>query len=1056
MRNPFTFIFTGLLILCFQLNAQNTGIINRIATAPAGRLVLDPNGDGYTSASPAGFGASDVTNSEIIFSSVPSFSIEPFGDLRRGADHRYSDFVPDNNGNGVYMTYQGSNLLFRFRVGSVIPGSKGYSILIDTDNKFGATGPNADPNYIAATTGTNGNPGFEIEVVLETNSRIAVYNADGTSTPSLIKSYTNWQDMSQVSVAGTFDNGDPDFFIDFYIPFADLQAAPFNLTTSSSLRFCATTVMSPQSAIGGPKSDIYGLSDDNYTGTNDQYEAYIKAQAPVTIGTLSSGFGALCTEAPTVNTPLGTGTVAVTGSWTMSALTGAKNTATITVYKNGSLIGTVSNIGTGATWTLPAVTLANGDIVTAKAQATAESMCLLSNAVTASTCNSSNKPATPLLNCYATTKGITGTNLSTGWTIHTDNLTRSIADDNVTNSSALFAAPTGTSPNLNWTYSSGCTGGSPLTSGSYKVYYTNNITGCASEPAYVCVAGSGGNALAGSLAVPTITSPVNGNITTATTAISGTASASSSLYLYVDGIITQTTTVTAGGTFSFSNLSYSSGQVIYIVSEYNTGTVSTSKCEAQTAKITVSCYTTPPAINTDNNNQVTAGAAISGTSGESAGTVIRVYTSSSTLVATTSVQANGTWSTGNAGTTPATYTAVASTIYYAIAQKGSCGTSTASGNVTAAAATNNSRCGTITGPVTAGSTTVSGTVTGSVANTLVNLYEDGTNIGSITTGTTAWTITVPATALYPNGVLTIGLQESGLQETSCAATATVNCASLPTAPVISPSNFTVAANQSVTYNITNAVTGYFYGIADAASGMSLANGVWAASNGNLSITTIPFSSSGNYNVAIKATTLSGLNVCSSGPAASNVTVNAALPVRFLTLTGTKTSAAVMIRWTVSNEQNVNYYEVEKSADCNHFESAGRVKYSAPAAGLYSLQDAIPVAEKECYRIKQVDIDGTSHYSKIIIVSTLNAMASMQIVPNPVHQSTTLLIQLPKEGSGSIKVTDMMGKVVKEKTIFVRAGSNLVLLNGLDPLPAGVYHVEFVMDGQLLSANILKQ
>ena len=1056
MRNPSAFIFAVLLILGFQLSAQNTGIINRIATTSAGRLILDPNSDGYTSASTAGFGSSDVSNSEILFSSVPSFSIEPFGDLRRGADHRYSDFVPDNNGNGVYMTYRGTNLLFRFRIGSVIPGSKGYSILIDTDNKFGATGPNADPNYIAATTGTNGNPGFEIEVVLETNSRIAIYNADGTSTPTLIKSYTNWQDMSQVSVAGTFDNGDPDFFIDFYIPFADLQAAPFNLTTSSGLRFSATTVMSPQSAIGGPKSDIYGLNDDNYAATNDQYEAYIKAQAPVTIGTLSSGFGALCTEAPTVNTPLGTGTVSVTGTWTMSTLTGAKNTATITVYKNGSVIGTVSNVGTGTTWTLPAVTLANGDIVTAKAQATAESMCMLSNAVTASTCNSTNKPATPLLSCYTTTKGITGTNLSTGWTVHTDNVTRNLPDDNVTNSSALFAAPTGTSPNLNWTYSSGCSGGSPLTSGSYKVYYTDNITGCTSEPAYVCVAGNGGSALAGSLAVPVISSPVNGNITTATTTISGTATALSSLYLYVDGIITQTTTATAGGTFAFSNLSYTSGQVVYIVSEYNTGTVTTSKCEAQTAKMTVSCYTTPPAINTDNNSQVTAGAAITGTSGEAAGTLIRVYTSTNALVATTSVQANGTWSTGNAGTTPATYTAVAATIYYAIAQKGSCGISTASGNATAATATSNSRCGTITGPVTAGSTTVSGTVTGAVAGTLVNLYEDGVNIGNITTGTGSWTITVSATALYPNGILTIGLQETGLQETSCSATVTVGCASSPTAPVISPSNFTVAANQAVTYNITNAVSGYFYGIADASSGMSLANGVWAASNGSLSITTIPFSSSGTYNVSIKDTSLSGLNVCSSGPAASNVTVNAALPVRFLTVTGTKTFSAVMIRWTVSNEQNVSYYEVEKSADCNHFEAAGRVNYNSTAAGLYALQDAVPAVEKECYRIKQVDIDGSSHYSKVIMVTMPNPIASMQITPNPVHQNATLLIQLPKEGTGSIKITDMMGRVVGRKSVFVRAGSNLVLLNALDPLSAGIYHVEFIMGEQLLSANMLKQ
>ncbi len=217
--------------------------------------------------------------------------------------------------------------------------------------------------------------------------------------------------------------------------------------------------------------------------------------------------------------------------------------------------------------------------------------------------------------------------------------------------------------------------------------------------------------------------------------------------------------------------------------------------------------------------------------------------------------------------------------------------------------------------------------------------------------TTGWTITVASTALYPNAVLSIGVQESGLQETACPASVTVNCAAPPTAPVINPSNFTVASNQSVTYNITNAVTGYFYGIAGANSGMSLANGVWASSNGSLAITTIPLSSSGNYNVAIKATTLSGLNVCSSGPAASNVTVNAALPVRFLSLSATQTLSGIHVRWTVSNEQNVAYYELEKSSDCNRFTNAGRVDYKLDTKGIYSFVDIMPSAKKECYRIR---------------------------------------------------------------------------------------------------------
>ena len=33
-----------------------------------------------------------------------------------------------------------------------------YSILLDTDQKFGPSGPSADPNFQAATNGNKGNP----------------------------------------------------------------------------------------------------------------------------------------------------------------------------------------------------------------------------------------------------------------------------------------------------------------------------------------------------------------------------------------------------------------------------------------------------------------------------------------------------------------------------------------------------------------------------------------------------------------------------------------------------------------------------------------------------------------------------------------------------------------------------------------------------------------------------------------------------------------------------------------------------------------------------------
>lgn len=1042
-------VFLLLVSLSISASAQNTGYINRSATTLTGRQILDPNQDGYTSATTSGFAGDDVANSEIHYKSVPSFSAEPFGDLRRGPAHLYSDFVPDVNSIGYYAFNDGTNLLFRMRMGSIMSGSKGYSVMLDTDGKFGATGASADPNYVAATTATNGNPGFEIEIVLETNFRIAIYNVDGSSTATLVKAYTNWQDMSQVSIAGTFDNGDPDFFIDFYVPLADLTAAPFNLTPTTALRMSATTVMAPAAAIGGPKSDIYGLNDAGYGSTNNEYEAFITAQPAFTLNSITSvgvGFGSICTAAPVVNTSLNVGNANITGTWVMSSLSGAAATTNITVYKNGTAIGSVLNVASGTTWTLNNITLSDGDLISAKAQSSGESMCLVSNTVKVSSCTSANRPATPALDCLTTSKGISGTNLSTGWTVHVDNLTTAANYNSVTNiSTAAFGTPTGTSPNIVWTFSGGCTSGSPLTGGSYKVYYTNNVTGCASTPVYVCSAGNGNGAIGGALGVPTITAPASGIFTTATTSISGTTDANASLFLYVDGAVAQSVKASTTGAFTFSNLNFSAGNEVYIVAELNTGDIKTSKCAAQTNKQIVSCFTQPPIITADNNNQTTVGAAITGYSSEPAGTIIKVYTSANVLVATTTVQPNGSWSTANAGTTASAYNATTATTYYATAQNGTCGISASSANVAAATTTAATRCGTITEPVSAGATSVSGTITGAVAGTAVNLYLDGTKIGTTNTSTTAWTINVASASLYASGTLSIGIQETGKQEVVCPYISVIGCAAPPTAPVVSPTNFNISQNQSVTYKISNAVTGYFYGVADASTGQSVATGMWANTNGELSITTVPFNDPGTHDVVIKATTLSGVTVCVSSPTTTNVAVQSlALPVTFLNFNVVKNASGLLLTWNVANEQNVLLYEIEKSTDCRTFTTIGTMAYQPTSLNTnrYSFSDRSTTSGQECFRIKQIDNDGKFHYSNIVRVNNFGFVPAT-LAPNPTTDQLTINLTSSLREKATIQLVNITGSVVLETSALLLPGSNKINLNGLQKFTRGQYLLNII-------------
>ncbi len=1059
MKSIYLFLLSVVLttIFSFNLTAQLPGYINREATSGVGKLILDPNGDRYTSVTTAGFGNDDVANSELVYIGIRAYSIEPFGDLRRGPNHGFSDFVPDALGNGVYHRFSpAQNMMFRMRLGSIMPGSKGYSILMDTDGKFGATGPNADPNYLPSTTGTNGNPGFEIEIVLETNFRIAIYNVDGTSSPVMIKQYLNWQDMSQVSIASTNDNGDPDFLIDFYIPFSDLMAAPFNLTTASPIRLCATTVMAPKAATGGPRSDIYGTAGDTYEDFILGQPACTIFTNPVTCPT------AMCSAAPTVNSPIGTGTVNITGTWTKSALPGAASLANITVYKNGTSVGTVPSITSGNAWSLNGITLINGDVITAKSQATGESMCLVSNAVAATNCNSTNRPAQPTGFC-ADRKGFDATNYPAGATINIYKMTTAGSSLVYTGlRGTTYAGITTVVNGAGWQISSGCSGGNGnYDGGSYTCFYT--LGGCDSKVSFSCAP----NTVGGWNSLPSPTPVINNAsaIYPSTLSISGTADATSLIRIYIDDIFVANASLT-GSNWSYTFTSpLRTGQVISVRAQIpdNSGTKIYYCTGLATA--TVVCYTKPPVINADNNNQIAAGAPVTGTSTESVGTTIKVYSVPATLVATTAVQPNGTWSTGNAGTLPAIYNAVAATSYFANAQNGTCGVSINSDTSTASAPTSAGRCGTITGPVSSGNGTVSGTLTGSFTTSTVNLYLDGELIGTTTTNGTTWgPITVNSTAtntLYSNGVLSIGIQETGKQEVNCPASAlAITCTPTPVAPVYSLSSSNVNQNQTITCTITNALIGTFYALSDSATGQSFGMGAWATSNGNLVLTTNAFTTPGTYKVKVSATSLSVLTVCKAVSASTTIVVNpTVLPLSLLEFKGRKQSAGNLLEWTTENEVKLSRYEIERSLNGATFVKLGEVAASgiSNTQKRYVFADNFPNASYNYYRLKMIDNDGRYTYSNVVALSgsQTDRLTIEKIKPNPFTDFIEIAFVLKEPQQVSVQLVDVSGRPAYTKTFEGYAGENNIKLERLSGLVQGIYFMKIITANAVLQQKVLK-
>lgn len=1080
-----------------RLVGTPSGAFTSYGSALSGKDILNPNLDNYISTGTGIFTASnDVTGSELNYKPLPPYLAEPYGDLRRGPSHLYSDFVPSKTSDAAsyYMYFRSSPanseaLLFRLRMGGIMPGSKGYSILIDTDQKFGSGGPTADPNYVAATTGTNGNPGFELEVVLTTQTSlqtgIALYNVDGTSTPSLVWSANDYTQYSQVSLAGTSDNGDPDFYLDFFVPWNKIIGiSALGITTATNFRMIPTTVMSPQAAIGGPKSDIYGLSDGNYSSTNRQFETFINAQPAFTPDVLddanTSVLGSTpCTAVPTITSAT---TTTVGGTWTNLG-NSTKTTATITLYDNGVSFTTVAATA-GVPWQKTGLTIISGHTITASAAASGESSCYTSNSMTVSACSPSvwqtaaiPSPMGTAGGCFAlgtTTKGIDATNrTNTAWTIYAYEAYSGNTQNSTTNTGSAAFTNNGTTTFTNsftptWAYSSGCSGGSNLSPGTYELWY-EDANGCRSGLSTVCVYGTGNvssqiNSTA--LYTPTL-SPTTP--TTSTKSITVTGTTGSTIVLYVNGqavgtsAISGTFNTATQGTVTFSNLNLTNGDSLYAITRKITaGVINSSYCTVKSASYKVGCYATAPVITVNNNNQLTIGAYITGSSNEASGTTIKVYNSGNTLLATTTVNASGSWTTNGATLSGGFLgVAVAGTSYYAQTVIGSC-TANSTSIATASSATSNTRCGTITSPatITSATTSLSGALSSSATSTTVNIYLDNTLVGtqsSIVSSLTWGSISV--SNLYNGGTLSIGIQETGTEEVICPTTYSVTCNSATT-PVLAFSSCSsgcteasVPKNATLTYTVTSAVIGDYYSLKNATTGESLASGIWATST-SFSITTNPATTAGSYSVKLVSshlTTGSGAELCSAQSSSRNFQV---LPIELAEFKGNRSGENNYLTWRSVTEVDASHYELERSGNGNYFIKIATLK-AAGSGTLYNYTDNI--YGSNFYRLKLVDNNGTYKYSKTIFLrETVGNITMNTVSPNPFKNTISVSFELAAAQDLRLSLIDAAGRELVTRTVTGVEGINKdIRLEGLDKLPRGIYALRISGNEVLLQQKMVK-
>ena len=164
---------------------------------------------------------------------------------------------------------------------------------------------------------------------------------------------------------------------------------------------------------------------------------------------------------------------------------------------------------------------------------------------------------------------------------------------------------------------------------------------------------------------------------------------------------------------------------------------------------------------------------------------------------------------------------------------------------------------------------------------------------------------------------------------------------------------------------------------------------------------------------------------------------AALPVKLSAFNVRLNSdKSIGLSWRSEFEANSDKYVIERSSDGYSFSEVGNVTAagSSSKALNYAFTDKSFTSGAAYYRLRQVDLDGKTEYSKVVYINNKNAVGIItKIFPNP-FTSDIQLIGLPSSELTrlNVQVFNAMGQRVD----FKITGANAIALT--DNAPRGLY------------------
>ncbi len=218
-------------------------------------------------------------------------------------------------------------------------------------------------------------------------------------------------------------------------------------------------------------------------------------------------------------------------------------------------------------------------------------------------------------------------------------------------------------------------------------------------------------------------------------------------------------------------------------------------------------------------------------------------------------------------------------------------------------------------------------------------------------------------------------------------------------------------------------------------------------NGQITLSNLP---AGTYEVRV---TPDEENVCRSNPSplVRATIVACPMPVQLTSFSGKALEGTVLLSWTTAWETNSAGFTVQKSPDGLAWEGAGFLagKGTTSASTTYGFTDAqVSLGQTYYYRLKQVDQNGQSAFSSIIVVRVIDDTKQIYLFPNPSLSGQFTIVTEAANGL-EVRLVSVTGR--EEPVQLSRNGSRWTI-SPARAVPAGVYTVVVTNPAQLFQKS----